>query len=137
MNKQGIKEKSIAFLQLTKPLVTLSVALTALTGFILSQGFFAEGWFRVTLGVFLLSAGSATINHLQEARLDSLMDRTRQRPIPSGRLSRTEAAIFSALLVAGGSAILASLNTLTPLVLGLITLLRNNQINPRLKQNTD
>lgn len=136
MNKQGIKEKSIAFLQLTKPLVTLSVALTALTGFILSQGFFAEGWFRVTLGVFLLSAGSATINHLQEARLDSLMDRTRQRPIPSGRLSRTEAVIFSALLVAGGSAILASLNTLTPLVLGLITLLWYNQIYTRLKQIT-
>lgn len=136
MNNTGIAEKTIAFLQLTKPLVTLSVTLTALTGFILSQGFFAEGWIIVSLGVFLLAAGSASLNHLQESRRDSLMERTRQRPIPSGKVSPLQTAVFSALLILGGFAFLSRLDTLTPLILGAFTLFWYNVVYTWLKRKT-
>ena len=136
MSKPGILERTKAFLQLTKPLVTLSVALTALMGFILGQGFLAEGWLSVILGVFLLSAGSAAFNHLQEAGRDSLMERTRHRPVPSGRVSRPEAALFSVLLSLAGFVVLSGLNSRVPLLLGAITLLWYNLVYTWLKRKT-
>lgn len=136
MNNKGIAKEARALFQLTKPLVTLSVALTALTGFILSQGFFAEGWWLVTLGVYMLAAGSATLNHLQEAGPDSLMKRTRNRPIPSGRISRAAAAGFFVALSLTGFALLASLDYKAPFILGAITLLWYNLVYTWLKRKT-
>ncbi|MEE4176858.1 MAG: protoheme IX farnesyltransferase [Bacteroides sp.] len=136
MNKAGIAKKAKALVQLTKPLVTLSVALTALTGFILSQGFFAEDWLLVTLGVYLLAAGSANLNHLQEAGPDRLMKRTFNRPIPSGKVSRAEAAVFFVILSLAGFVLLANLNYRAPFILGAITLLWYNLVYTWLKRKT-
>ncbi|MBW6496954.1 MAG: protoheme IX farnesyltransferase [Bacteroidales bacterium] len=136
MSKREIRGRLLAMVQLTKPIITLSVALTALTGFLLSQGFFAKGWLGAILGVYLLSAGSATLNHIQEATPDSLMERTRQRPIPSGRVSKSIAIVFSAILIAIGILLLARLDSKTPLLLGILTLLWYNLIYTWLKQKT-
>lgn len=136
MSKKGIYGIILALFQLTKPIITLSVALTALTGFLLSQGFFAESWLAAILGVYLLSAGSAALNHIQEAGPDSLMERTRQRPIPSGRVSKSIAIVFSAILIVFGILLLARLQSKTPLLLGVLTLLWYNLIYTWLKKKT-
>lgn len=136
MNRKDFSGSLLALVQLTKPIITLSVALTALTGFLLSQGFFAEGWILAVLGVYLLSAGSATINHIQEAGPDSLMLRTSLRPIPSGRVSKGVAAVFATLLTIAGIVLLAMLESKIPLTIGLITLAWYNLVYTRLKRIT-
>ena len=75
------------FFLLGKPQVTISVSLTALTGYLLYSGKFTAGSLAVVAGVLLLSASAASINHLQEVLPDSLMERTRGRPIPAGKIS--------------------------------------------------
>jgi heme o synthase len=136
MNRKDFFEPLLGLVQLTKPIITLSVALTALTGFLLSQGFFAEGWVLAVLGVYLLSTGSATINHIQEAGTDSLMVRTSLRPIPSGRVSKGGAVVFATLLTIAGIVLLAMLENKIPLIIGLITLAWYNLVYTRLKRIT-
>ncbi|MBX7127674.1 MAG: heme o synthase [Cyclobacteriaceae bacterium] len=86
-----------AFVELLKPRLSMLVAFSCAFGFALaSKGHF--DWFKlsmVTLGGFLLSGASVCINQIMERDLDALMTRTRQRPIPTGRVSVSEATIFA------------------------------------------
>jgi len=136
MNKSGHSGLIFALFQLTKPIITIAVALTALTGFLLCQGIFANGWIKAVLGVYLLSAGSAVINHIQEAIPDSLMVRTQNRPIPSGRVSPAVAGIFSGVLVLAGIILLWLLPQKSPLLLGIFTLFWYNGVYTWLKRKT-
>ena len=70
-------------LKLSKVRITVAVAFTTITGYVLGKGAFDLGFLAVTLGIFLLACGSSVINHLQEYRTDSIMDRTSKRPLPS------------------------------------------------------
>jgi len=136
MNNGATIRPILPFIQLTKPVISVSVACSALTGFLLCQGSFATGWLIVTAGVLLLSAGSSTINHIQESKLDLLMDRTRLRPIPSGVVSKQKAWIFSVVLIAGGMALLLKLDSLAPAFLGLINIVWYNGVYTPLKKIT-
>jgi protoheme IX farnesyltransferase len=53
----------------------------------------------LTLGGFLLSGASVTINQIIEKDLDKVMTRTMNRPIPSGKLTVQESFIYSILLL--------------------------------------
>ena len=53
-------------------------------------------------GTFLLASGSSALNQIMEAGIDARMPRTAGRPLPSGRLSRSEALAVSAFSVASG-----------------------------------
>ncbi len=77
------------FYQLTKPRITFLVAVTAAMGFVLGSR--AEiDWPRLVwtvVGTALVSAGASALNHHGERHLDAKMERTRDRPLPAGRLS--------------------------------------------------
>ncbi|MCX5795176.1 MAG: UbiA family prenyltransferase [Elusimicrobia bacterium] len=91
-----------AGLDLVKPRIALAAAASAVAVFILASH--GLGWrvLPLGLGVFLLACGSAALNQLLERRLDSLMERTRSRPVPSGRLSPGRALAAALLLLAAG-----------------------------------
>ncbi len=59
-----------------------------------------------TLGIALVAASAAALNHLVDRRIDAVMVRTRHRPLPSGALSAAQVGAFAALLAAGGTALL-------------------------------
>ncbi|HLY74505.1 MAG TPA: heme o synthase, partial [Planctomycetota bacterium] len=62
----------------------------------------------------LSSAGAAAFNMLLERRLDARMDRTKERPLASGRMAPAEAAVFGGVLCAAGLVWLAvGVNPLT------------------------
>jgi protoheme IX farnesyltransferase len=55
-----------------------------------------------TVGTFLAAAGAAALNMYRERHLDQLMERTRGRPLPSGRLSPRQVLVFGATLSIAG-----------------------------------
>jgi len=104
------------FVTLTKPGITVMVAITAAVGFyVASHGTFDWRIFVHMLGGTLLSsAGAAAFNMLMERKLDAKMDRTKTRPLPSGRMAPAEAGVFAGILSAAGLVWLAiGVNPLT------------------------
>jgi protoheme IX farnesyltransferase len=110
------RSRAADFMTLTKPGITVMVAITAAVGFYVASqsGFDWRLFLHLTIGTLLSSAGASALNMLMERKLDALMDRTKGRPLPSGRMSATEAALFGGLLSAAGLAWLAvEVNLLT------------------------
>lgn len=69
------------------------------------------------LGIGLLSAAAAVINHVVDSEIDSKMARTRHRPVAKGRLSKTHALTFAASIgIAGFIMLLVWANTLTAIL---------------------
>lgn len=107
------------YLALTKPRITVMVALTAVVGYVMAGP--AAGamprLFACFLGTALVAAGAGCLNMLLERRTDALMRRTANRPIPAGRLSSSEALLFGSGLTASGLLLLSMLvNPLASLV---------------------
>jgi protoheme IX farnesyltransferase len=104
------------FVTLTKPGITIMVAITAAVGFyVASHGAFDWKIFLHMIGGTLLSsAGAAAFNMLMERKLDAKMDRTKGRPLPAGRMAPSEAAVFGGVLCVAGLVWLAvAVNPLT------------------------
>ena len=98
------RSKAADFWELTKPRITLLVVLTALAGFYLGvRGAPDLGRLLNTLiGTALTAAGASALNMLLERDVDARMRRTRNRPLPAGRLKPGEALAFGVLLAAAG-----------------------------------
>lgn len=90
--------------ELLKPRITLMVVLTALVGFVAAgEGSICGPLLAAALvGTGLVAAGAAVLNQLLERDTDALMDRTRRRPLPSGRVAPPEALAFGAAISAAG-----------------------------------
>jgi protoheme IX farnesyltransferase len=97
------------YIELTKPRITLMVVLTAFVGYALgATGGLLTGRLAATLvGTALVAAGASCLNMVLERRTDSLMLRTRTRPLPAGRLRPPEALAFGLALTTTGLALLA------------------------------
>ena len=103
------------FWSLAKPRVVALVMLTAAVGAALAPGPAEPAAVLLALlGVALVASSAAAFNCLVEAHLDSAMSRTRRRPLPQGRISFSQAAMFSAILGGGGMWLIAAFaNSLT------------------------
>lgn len=93
----SLAARSGAFVELLKPRLSLLVAFSCAFGYSLAtQG--QVDWLilsTLTLSGFLLSGASVTINQVMERDLDALMDRTKMRPLPTGRVTVSEALLFA------------------------------------------
>src|SRR5216117_284182 len=95
-------------LELTKPRITSLVLLTTLVGFYMGSrsGVNLLLLFHTIVGTGLVASGASALNQYFERELDARMVRTRNRPLPDGRLFPNEALIFSSLISAAGVAYL-------------------------------
>ncbi|MBL7904864.1 MAG: protoheme IX farnesyltransferase [Bacteroidales bacterium] len=132
----SLKRKLKAFAWLGKFSISLPVALTTFTGYLISHGDFTRGIFYPVLGVFLLASAASALNQLQELRTDLIMPRTRNRPLPSGRISKREAWIFILLFGLSGLWVLYHFNGLLTAFLGLLNFVWYNGIYTPLKRKT-
>ncbi len=88
------------FYELTKPRVVMLIVFTAIVGMFLA----VPGWpgttalFFGTIGIGLAASGAAVFNHILDARIDIHMLRTRNRPLPQGRVSERAALRFATML---------------------------------------
>ncbi len=118
--------------KLIKYKLSLAVTLSSVAGYYLYRGNKGSDILFLVAGVFCLAGGSAALNQMQEWKRDALMNRTRQRPIPSGKISPGSALIIGIGFCLGGSLILAETG-LIPVLLGLLTIFLYNGIYTPLK----
>ena len=96
---------------LTKPRVVALIVFTALVGMFLAvPGLppLRETVFGL-LGIWLAAASAAAINHVLDQRIDALMARTHDRPLPTGGLKTSQAVVFALALGLASMAILVFL----------------------------
>ena len=104
---------------LTKPGVVQLLVFTAIVGMLLASPGLVP-WDVLlfgSLGIGLAAASGATVNHVLDQRIDAQMSRTRERPLPTGRISDKDAMAFAIALGLLGIGILAlAVNPLTALL---------------------
>jgi protoheme IX farnesyltransferase len=101
---------------LTKPRVVQLLVFTAIVGmFLATPGMVPlDALIFGSLGIGLAAAAGAAVNHILEQRIDAQMARTRNRPLPTGRVQDKDALAFALALALAGLGILALLvNALT------------------------
>lgn len=116
-----MKPRGLAdWVELTKPRLSSLVLTTTFVGYVIAA---LPGQLRpatlvaAMLGTTLVVAGANAMNQVYERRLDALMDRTRDRPLPAGRLWAGPAAVFGlALGTLGVTVLLAGTNPISALL---------------------
>lgn len=96
-----ISEKLKAYYELTKFRLSSTVVFSSAFGFIIASD--KVDWVKLMLfcvAAFATTAAANIINQIIEKELDKLMSRTENRPLPSGRLSVNEAAVFGWIMAA-------------------------------------
>jgi len=111
------------FAELIKARLTALVLLTTAVGYYLGRDGPMDYWglFNVFIGTAAAAAGAAALNQWWEWQLDGLMQRTKSRPVPAGRMRPASAVLVGSVLSVLGIAYLAfTCNALTA-VLAAIT----------------
>ena len=118
------KSKVSAFIELTKPRITILILISTALGYYLAESEMINylNFFYTILGTAILSGGAGTINQCIEKDLDMLMDRTKSRPIPAGLISIKTALSFGLAQSIIGFAILWVLVNQLTAILGLATI---------------
>src|SRR5204862_5989493 len=111
--------------ELVKARLTLLVLLTTAVGFYLgAQGPVNwTGLLHTVFGTAAAAAGAAALNQWWEYRLDAMMNRTRSRPVPAGRMRPTEAVIIGSALSIFGVMYLAFLCNALSAILAAIKII--------------
>jgi protoheme IX farnesyltransferase len=125
INPTSVRQKLGDYVSLAKPRLNLLVVATSVVGFFAASIRPTDllALIHTALGSALVAGGAAAWNQICERRTDALMDRTRLRPLPGGRLSVSEARAFSVGASLVGLLELAlGVNLLSALV-ALVTLL--------------
>jgi protoheme IX farnesyltransferase len=129
-----LKEQFKILYELGKVRISLPIALSALTGYVLYTGHIdLQGWL-LAFGVFFMACSASVINHWQERDIDAQMPRTKNRPIPTGKISAKSAFIVAVVFALIGSAILYFSNPVMALVLSWATLFSYNVVYTPLKK---
>ena len=111
--------------ELVKARLSLLTVATAMAGFALGV---QEAWSWLLLaatlvGTALSAAGAAALNQWWERDLDAQMKRTRERPLPAGRMSVSDALLVGVVLSVSGVLCLALFANLLAASLALVTII--------------
>lgn len=129
------------YIEFSKFRLSFLVVVSAVLTYLFAASTFYIEWDYVDMlclifGGFLVTAGSNGLNQVIEIDLDKLMDRTKNRPLPSGRMTVNEGLIVSGLLGFVGVLILwKGMNQLSG-ILGLFALVSYALIYTPLKRKT-
>ena len=126
------------YISLTKPRLLSSVLFSTVVGYILPVDSSGSVFplLYLLLGTAMVGAGAHTLNQWMELVPDSKMNRTKNRPLPMGSLSRNGALVFGIIIsITGITTLWLSLNALTA-ALGLLTLFSYILVYTPLKKRT-
>jgi len=96
------------YYEMCKPRVVMLMILTSMVGMFLAVPGMVPWDILIlgNLGIALVAGSGAVVNHLIDYRVDSVMKRTHNRPIPQGRVDQKQAAFFAAAIGVAGMLIL-------------------------------
>jgi len=138
-NQFSVKSLFADFVAITKARLAISVVFSSVAGYLL--GFsddYPFSWTTLvllTIGGYCMVGASNVFNQIIEKDLDALMDRTKNRPVPSGKMSVKSAFILGSLLTLLGIGILYSINPKTAMF-GAISIFLYTSIYTPLKTKT-
>jgi heme o synthase len=124
------------FKEITKMRLSLSVVFSSLAGYLLGAET-VNGYILLLLafgGYFMVGASNA-FNQIIEKDLDALMERTKNRPIPAGRMSVNSAFILASIFTILGITILYIINPQTAMF-GAISIFLYTSVYTPLKTKT-
>jgi protoheme IX farnesyltransferase len=126
------------FVAITKPRLNFLVVATAAAGYYLGADHDASWLAGLTAvgGTALVAGGSSAMNQIYERDTDRLMERTRLRPMPDGRLGPLEAGVFAMALTLTGLLVLAFGNNALSMLVALFTSLTYVLVYTPLKRRT-
>jgi protoheme IX farnesyltransferase len=133
--EQGIVSDLLA---LTKARLSLLVVITTFVGFCMASGPRLD-WLlliHAVLGTTLAAAAAAVLNQYVEAQVDRLMERTRHRPLPAGRMRPAAALVLGLALGLGGVAWLWLTTNATAALLAAATIVIYIALYTPLKRRT-
>jgi len=113
-NTLSLKSIFLDFKEITKAGLAISVLFSSIAGYLL--GVDADHPFKwgvlavLAVGGYCMVGASNAFNQVIEKDIDSLMDRTKNRPVPSGRMSPKMALLVASLLTIIGIALLYTIN---------------------------
>lgn len=126
------------FVALAKPRLNVLVVASSLAGYVMGGGDLSNA-VRVVftvVGTALVAGGASAFNQVIERGADSLMRRTRLRPVPDGRLQPAESLVFATALSVFGLLILAAGVNIMSAAVALTTLLTYALIYTPLKRRS-
>lgn len=113
----SLKSIYIDFKAITKAGLAVSVVFSSIAGFVLGEtDFHSFHWLvllKLAIGGYCMVGASNAFNQLIEKDLDALMDRTKNRPIPAGRMQSNVALTIASLLTIIGIFLLYTINPKT------------------------
>ncbi len=88
------------YYELGKPRVVMLIVFTAIVGMFLAAPDLPppQALLFGTLGISLAASSAAAVNHVLDQRFDAQMARTRNRPLPTGHVTQTQALGYAAVL---------------------------------------
>lgn len=102
------------FLELTKVRLSVSVVFSSIAGYLLGvEQINPVVILLLAIGGYLMVGASNAYNQIIEKDLDGLMTRTKNRPIPAGRMSVNTAFIVASVFTVAGIAVLYAINPKT------------------------
>ena len=108
------------FKQLTKVRLALSVVFSSIAGYLLAADVpVLTDMILLAFGGYFMVGASNAFNQVIEKDLDALMNRTKNRPLPSGRMSVQSALVIAGILTILGLLVLYTINTGTAFFGGL------------------
>ena len=113
------------FYELCKPRVVMLIVFTALVGMFLATPGMVPWDILIlgNLGIGLAASSAAAINQLVEQQVDSIMGRTKNRPLPQGTISSRQAITFAIILGAISMVLLVAFINVLTAVLTFISLI--------------
>lgn len=122
------------FIALTKPRLASLVVFSSIVSYFMADSMFNTiDFINLVFGGILVTGSSNGLNQVIEIKQDALMKRTQNRPLPQGRLSKTEAIVFSVTIGVVGLVMLFYINWVC-FVMGLSALISYVAIYTPLKR---
>lgn len=120
--------------ELIKYRVSMAVSFTTVTGYFVYTEKLDFQVLLLMFAVFLLASGASALNECQEYRFDAKMDRTKNRPIPTGRISIRNAWLVSIGFTVAGILLLYLFYNPMTAFLGFTNIIWYNVIYTNLKR---
>jgi len=124
------------FIVVTKFVLSFAVSLSALFAYVMAKGEVGLDMLLATFAVLLVAMGVSTLNQVQEYQSDAKMERTKNRPIASGRMSPRTGIIIGAVLILLSFGLIYSLLGLTGVNIFMFAFIWYNAMYTPLKKKS-